>query len=105
MDCVFCKISSGEWPSTKEFEDDFVMAFRDIKPSAPTHVLVVPKKHISNLESSEVSEDILGKLQKVVSDLVNKLELQSGYKVILNGGKYQEVKHLHYHLLGGGDDL
>jgi histidine triad (HIT) family protein len=105
MDCVFCKIVASELSANKEYEDDFVLAFNDIQPAAPIHVLIVPKKHISNLDSSDIAENILGRLQKVASNLVTKLAIQSGYKLVLNGGKFQQVKHLHYHLLGGRDDL
>ncbi len=93
MDCAFCKIAAGELPSTIEYQDDEVMAFRDIHPSAPVHVLVIPKKHIDNiLELEEFS--IFEKVKRVVK----KLNLIN-YKIVINGGDLQEVKHLHIHLM------
>jgi histidine triad (HIT) family protein len=101
-DCVFCKIISGEIPAEKVFEDEEVVAFKDNQPAAPIHILVVPRKHISSLLDAQPSDlQILGKIQLVIKDLVLKLKAESGYKIAVNGGKFQEVPHLHYHLLGG----
>ncbi len=103
--CIFCKIASGEVPARKEYEDDFVVAFHDIKPSAPVHVLVIPKKHIESADKiMDEDIEILGRIHKAISEVANKLEITSGYKVVANGGKFQEIKHLHYHLLSGLDN-
>lgn len=102
--CLFCKIVSGEIPSQKVFEDDDAVAFKDINPQAPTHLLVVPRKHIPGLADAG-DEDIalLGRLQKVVRDLAKKGGLASGFRVVTNNGRGagQSVEHLHYHVLGG----
>lgn len=99
QDCVFCKIVAGEIPATKEYEDDSVVAFRDIHPSAPVHVLIVPKTHVVN--TAEADTALLGYLQKKAEELVTKLNISDGYQIILNGGRFREVPHLHYHLKGG----
>jgi len=102
VDCVFCGIVNGKVPSTKDYEDEYVVAFRDIHPEAPVHVVVVPKRHISSLDTTtEADTELLGRAQRVCAKLVSKLGLTSGYKLNLNGGRYQEVKHIHYHLKGG----
>lgn len=103
-ECVFCGIAAGKIPAVKEYEDDDVVAFKDIKPSAPVHVLVLPKKHIGSLETAEEADrEVLGKIQLTISGLAKKLGIAEGYKIVLNGGRYQEVKHVHYHLLGGAE--
>lgn len=101
-DCVFCKIASGEIPATREYEDGEVLAFRDIHPSAPVHVLIIPKKHIASLnEVAEEDQSLLGKIQLIASKLADTLNVTDGYKVEVNAGRFQEVPHLHYHLRGG----
>lgn len=103
--CLFCRIISGEIGSNKVFENDLVFAFRDINPQAPTHVLIVPKKHIASLnEASQDDQSLLGHLTLVASDLANKLEIaESGYRTVINtgAGAGQSVWHIHLHLLGG----
>lgn len=105
MDCLFCKIINGDIPSSKVYEDESVYAFRDIDPKAPTHILIVPKKHITSVNELQ-DEDyvLLGK----VYDAVKKIAVlegveKSGYRVVVNtlsdGG--QTVDHLHFHILGG----
>jgi histidine triad (HIT) family protein len=103
QDCVFCKVISGELSSTKEYEDDLILAFRDIHPSAPTHILVVPKIHILDFESigTFAEIEVLGKLQAAIGKIVKKINISNAYKVVVNGGKFQEIKHIHYHLLAG----
>ena len=105
-DCIFCKIASKEISSTTVFEDDRVIAFRDLDPKAPEHVLIIPKKHISNLNDlTAVDKDLVSHifvdvLPKIVSDLkIN----ESGYRVVINTGDEggQTVHHLHFHILGG----
>lgn len=100
--CVFCGIVSGQIPAQKEYEDEQILAFKDVKPAARTHVLVIPKNHIENFEYLDTQhQEIVGKLQMAVGQLVRKLNIADGYKVVVNGGQYQQVKHMHYHLLAG----
>lgn len=104
-DCIFCKIVKKESPAKIEYEDKEIIVFWDIKPSAPVHLLVIPKKHISSLnEASEEDVLLLGKLLKVAKEMANKKNIaKSGYKVIINTGAWagQIVPHLHLHLMGG----
>lgn len=105
MDCIFCKIVAGEIPSTKVFEDDKILAFKDLNPEAPVHILVIPKKHIVSLNDAN-SEDhkLLGHIQLKIAEIAKKMEIsESGYRVVTNIGNEggQTVDHLHYHLLGG----
>ena len=105
MDCLFCKIVEKEIPSTIVYEDEEILAFKDIHPMAPVHILVIPKKHIDSIQDVK-KEDlvIISKIYEVIQKLAEEFEIaQEGYRVITNcrenGG--QEVKHLHFHLLGG----
>ncbi len=104
-DCIFCKIVAGDIPSTKIFEDEQVIAFRDINPQAPTHVLVVPKQHIPGVnELAEADEALVGHVYGVIAKLVHELGIdESGYRVVVNSGAdgQQSVPHLHFHVLGG----
>lgn len=104
MDCLFCGIVKGEIPSTKVYEDDKVLAFRDINPMAPVHILVIPKEHIGgvdelNAENSEVVAYIFTKIARIAK----KEGLSGGYRVVSNVGEDggQTVRHLHFHILGG----
>ena len=103
--CIFCKIIKGEIPSTKVYEDEEILAFNDINPAAPIHVLVIPKKHIKSLaEMEDEDEKIVGKIYKVINEIAEKQGFKdNGYRVIVNCGKDggQEVGHLHFHLLAG----
>ncbi len=103
QDCIFCKIIGGEIPADIVFEDNLTIAFRDIQPLAPTHVLVVPKKHYSSLD--ELPDDPLytGKVLLAVKDVAEKLGVSGGYKLITNCGAPagQVVPHLHFHVLAG----
>jgi len=109
MDCIFCRIIAGEIPSEKVLETDEILAFRDINPAAPEHILIVPKKHIQYLEDATGSDiEILGKLFLTARDIAKLLSVEkNGYRLILNNGKAagQEVFHLHLHLLGGKESL
>ncbi|MBR5543122.1 MAG: histidine triad nucleotide-binding protein [Oscillospiraceae bacterium] len=103
-DCLFCRIVAGEIPSTKVYEDELVLAFRDIAPQAPTHILVIPKEHIAsvaeiNCENSKVVSHIFEVIAKIAKDE----GLCSGYRVVSNCGDDagQTVHHLHFHILGG----
>jgi len=104
-DCIFCKIIKGEIPSTNVYDDDRVTAFRDINPAAPTHVLILPKKHIDSVNfSTPNDEPLLGHLFTVAREIAAKEGIaEGGYRLIVNtnadGG--QTVFHIHMHLLGG----
>ena len=103
-DCLFCKIVKGEIPSEKVYEDDEILAFKDIHPKAPVHILVIPKKHISSTKEIEVEDEaLIGKMFTVIKKIANDLKLEKGYRIINNCGEDggQEVMHLHFHLLGG----
>jgi histidine triad (HIT) family protein len=103
-DCLFCKIAGGEVPSKKVYEDDEFFAFHDITPQAPTHVLVIPKRHVVSLdEVEEGDEALLGRLLLLCQRLARELGIASGYRVVNNCGAPagQSVFHVHFHLLGG----
>jgi len=104
MPCLFCKIIAGEIPSKKVFEDTLTYAFRDINPQAPTHVLVVPRKHIASLAEVEVEDqDLIGYLHLVAARIAGSEGLGKGFRTVINTGSDggQTVDHLHVHLLGG----
>jgi histidine triad (HIT) family protein len=103
-DCLFCKIVAGDIPADKVYEDDDVFAFRDISPQAPTHFLVIPKKHLSDLSAvTEDHEKLIGKLVRIGAELAVQEGLDGGYRVIFNNGPDggQIVYHIHMHILGG----
>ncbi len=104
-DCIFCKIIKGEIPSTKVYEDDNVLAFKDINPAAPIHILVVPKQHIEDvLEINEGNKKILEDVFLAINKIAKKLGIdKDGFRVITNCGRDsgQEVMHLHFHILAG----
>jgi len=103
--CIFCKIAAGEIPSSKVHEDDEIVAFHDIDPKAPTHILVVPRRHLGSLD--DVAEDdagLLGRMLLVARSLAREQGLAArGYRVVNNCGEHggQAVQHIHLHLLGG----
>ncbi|NLJ80336.1 MAG: histidine triad nucleotide-binding protein [Firmicutes bacterium] len=103
-DCLFCKIARGEIPTELLLETENLVAFNDINPEAPTHILVVPKKHIPSLAHVEDGEQgILGEILLALRDLAEKKGLKQGFRVVVNTGTHggQSVGHLHFHLLGG----
>ena len=104
-DCTFCKIIKGEIPSTKVYEDDEVLAFNDINPAAPIHILVIPKKHIKSLlEVDKEDERLIGKIYRIINQIAQEKKFaENGFRVIVNCGKDggQEVEHLHFHILAG----
>lgn len=103
-ECIFCKIIRGEIPSNKVYEDDEILAFKDINPLAPVHILIIPKKHIETADDLEVEDEaVIGKIFTVIKKLAKENNLDNGYRIINNCGEDggQEVKHLHFHLLGG----
>ncbi|MBI2008138.1 HIT domain-containing protein [Candidatus Amesbacteria bacterium] len=102
MDCLFCKIVAGEVPAKLEYEDEEVVGFWDIKPAAPVHLIMVPRKHISGLDKvGEEDVDLLGKIQLAIKMAAEKMGVSDGFQVSLNAGYFQEVPHIHYHLKGG----
>lgn len=103
-DCIFCKIAAGEIPSKRVYEDDDLIAFHDIHPKAPVHVLVVPRRHIASLaEVSPADAELLGRMTVKLNAIAQSQGLDQGFRTIVNTGVGggQEVFHLHYHILGG----
>ena len=104
-DCVFCKIIKGEIPSNKVYEDEEILAFKDINPAAPIHILVIPKKHIASLvDMKERDEILISKIYTVINKIAQDIGIdKKGFRVIVNCGEDggQEVAHLHFHLLAG----
>jgi len=104
-DCIFCKIVTGEIPAGRVYEDPQVIAFKDIHPKAPVHVLVVPRVHIESLEDLDPSHDALvAHLVRTLPVIAKQQGLERGFRTIVNTGPGggQEVMHLHFHVLGGG---
>ena len=100
-ECVFCKIIKKEVPTEMVHEEEHVVVFRDIRPKAREHFLIVPTVHIKSfLDLSDKHLLLLTKLIKVVQRLIRDYKLAGGYRLVFNGGKHQEVPHLHWHLLG-----
>ncbi len=104
MDCLFCKIIADEIPSTKVYEDDKVLAFKDINPMAPVHILIIPKVHIEGanaLDSDNVG--VVSDIMLTARRIAEELGLSEGWRLVTNVGEHggQTVKHLHFHLLGG----
>ena len=103
-DCIFCKIVDGSIPSNKVYEDDKILAFYDLEPQAPVHVLVVPKQHICCANAiDESNADCVAHLFTKIPEITKKLNLENGYRIVNNCGDdgCQSVKHLHFHILGG----
>ncbi len=104
-DCLFCKIIAGEIPSTKVYEDDEVLAFEDVNPQAPVHVLVVPKKHIPTLNDMSPDDNVLlGQMFQAAARIAREREThETGYRTVfnVNAGAGQTVFHIHLHVLGG----
>ncbi len=103
-DCLFCKIVAGKIPCNNVYEDDKVIAFTDINPQAPVHILIIPKKHITSVaDTSEREMDIYARIMSVGKRLAEEFGLKGGYRLVTNIGKDggQAVDHLHFHLLGG----
>ena len=99
-DCIFCKIASKETPVTIEAESENVIAFKNIAPVADTHILIIPKKHVATFLDL-ANENLIQEMSLLVTKLITDKKLESGYKLVFNGGKYQHVSHVHWHLLGG----
>jgi histidine triad (HIT) family protein len=104
MDCLFCKMIAGQIPTKKAYEDDKAFAFHDINPQAPTHILIVPKKHIAGLKEATLEDaELIGYCQLVAAKLARERDIENGYRTVYNvgPGAGQSVFHLHLHLLGG----
>ena len=104
MDCLFCKIVAGEIPSNKVYEDDLILAFRDIAPMAPTHILVIPKTHIGSVaEINTENSAVIAHIFREIPKIAEAEGLDNGYRVVSNCGADagQTVHHLHFHILGG----
>ncbi|WP_276352158.1 histidine triad nucleotide-binding protein [Cohnella caldifontis] len=105
MDCLFCRIVKGEIPSNKVFENEHVVAFHDINPVAPVHVLVIPKKHIASvMDIQEADKPLIGEIHLAVQEVAKLTGVaDNGFRVVTNIGKHgqQTVFHLHYHVVGG----
>ncbi|MBP5270758.1 MAG: histidine triad nucleotide-binding protein [Clostridia bacterium] len=104
MDCIFCKIISGEIPSTAVYQDERVFAFRDINPQAPVHILVVPREHIESADAITAENSAaVAAVFEAIPKIAAAEGLGKGYRVVTNCGEHgcQSVKHIHFHLLGG----
>ncbi|HET9406464.1 MAG TPA: histidine triad nucleotide-binding protein [Candidatus Sulfotelmatobacter sp.] len=102
--CLFCRIIRGEVPSRKVYEDEHVFAFEDINPQAPTHVLVVPKKHFAGLKEAQTEHaELIGRCHLTAAEIARQRKIENGYRTVLNvgPGAGQSVFHLHVHLIGG----
>ncbi|MDI9591269.1 MAG: histidine triad nucleotide-binding protein [Acidobacteriota bacterium] len=101
--CIFCKIGTGEVPADKVYEDDLCVAFRDMEPLMPTHVLVIPKDHYRDV-TDDVPPETLGHCLAVVRDITKREGLTGGFRLMVNTGDdaSQSVRHFHIHILGGG---
>ena len=107
-DCLFCKIARGKIPSRKVYEDDEVLAFHDINPARPVHLLVIPKHHITSLATvSEADIPVLGRMLAIANRLASEQGSPDGFRVIINTGRvgHQEVPHLHAHIVGGPEPV
>lgn len=104
MDCLFCKIISGDIPSSRVYEDDYCFAFKDINPQTPVHILVVPKLHVPSADGINGDNSVyVAKLFEAIPNIAAQAGLTNGYRVITNCGEdaCQSVKHLHFHIMGG----
>lgn len=103
-DCIFCMIAEGKIPSAKVYETDTVLAFRDINPQAPVHILVIPKAHIASAaDVTDENANLVAECFKVIAAVAKQENLENGFRVISNVGEDagQTVKHLHFHILAG----
>jgi histidine triad (HIT) family protein len=102
--CLFCRMIRGEIPTKKVYEDEHVFAFEDIKPQAPTHVLIIPKKHFAGLKEAQTADaEVIGQCHLAAAEIARQRNIEQGYRTVLNVGlgAGQSVFHLHVHLLGG----
>lgn len=104
MDCIFCKIAQNKIQSEKVYEDEEIVAFNDLEPQAPVHILIVPKKHIQSAEAIERKDcEVIGKIFMVAAKIAKEKGLKNGFRIVNNCGNDggQTVPHIHFHLLGG----
>lgn len=104
MDCIFCKIASGQIPSNRIYEDELCFAFHDINPQAPVHALIIPKEHIPSVDGITADNSAcVAHIFEIIPQIAAELGLSDGYRVITNCGENgcQSVRHLHFHILGG----
>ena len=104
MDCLFCKIISGDIPSSKVYEDDMCLAFKDINPQTPVHILVIPKLHIASADGVNAENSkYIARIFEVIPQIAAEQGLKNGYRIVSNCGDdaCQSVKHLHFHIMGG----
>ncbi len=103
-DCIFCKIAAGEIPCQKVYEDDELLAFKDIRPAAPVHLLIIPKLHLPSLIEADASHHaLLGRMLTLAPKLAHEQGADNGFRTVINTGRDggQEVYHLHLHVMGG----
>lgn len=101
-DCIFCKIAEHKAPANIEMETDSVVAFTSISPAAEIHLIIIPKEHIDTFSDlEEQHKEILMQMAKVAQKLIESKNIANAYKLVFNGGKYQSIKHIHWHLLAG----
>jgi len=103
-DCLFCRIIKGEIPAKKVYEDEHTLAFEDINPQGPTHVLIVPKKHVPGLKEAQAQDaELVGRLHLAAAEIGRQRGIEDGYRTVLNVGPKsgQSVFHMHVHLIGG----
>jgi len=103
-DCLFCRIIRGELPSRKVYEDEYIFAFEDVNPQAPTHVLVVPKRHFAGLKEAKAEDaELVGRCHLAAARIARDRSIEDGYRTVMNIGPRagQSVFHLHVHLIGG----
>ncbi len=104
MDCIFCRIVSGEIPSTKVYENDDILAFRDLQPQAPFHVLIIPKEHIASAaDITGENSALVAAVFEAAAEIAKQEKLENGFRLVTNSGKdgRQSVNHLHFHMLAG----
>jgi len=107
-DCIFCKIVDGKIPARKVYEDDDLLAFNDINPARPVHVLMIPKKHITSLATATPEDTpVLGRMLAMANQIATAQGSPDGFRIIINTGRvgHQEVPHLHIHIVGGPDPV
>ena len=105
MDCLFCKIINGDIPSSKVYEDDMILAFNDIEPQAPVHILIIPKMHITSAaDIDETNSELIAHVFEVAAKIAKDMKLD-GFRIVNNCGDSagQTVKHIHFHLMSGRD--
>jgi histidine triad (HIT) family protein len=107
-DCLFCKIAAAQIPSRKVYEDEEILAFHDINPARPVHLLVIPKRHITSLATaSDADAPVLGRMLAIANRLATEQGSPDGFRLIINSGRIgnQEVQHLHAHIVGGPEPV